>query len=408
MLFFKCAAKILKKQLQKVFLQKKKAELLILDDVFPYKLSLFRYTEYLAYLKHFSSIKICVTDADLVFFKRTETKQDILHEFLQEYPEFSEKVTIRSNKKEKSQARLIYVTFLNNAVSHKIAALKIPYIVNLYPGGGLYLNQSNVDLLLEEICSSKYCRKVIVTQDNVRSYLLEKKFCREDQIEVIFGVVTPEFFLNKAVQQKRRYGFEKQNLDICFVAHKYTEFGEDKGYDLFIKVAHMLVQVYKNIRFHVVGSFDEGVIDISSIREFITFYGCQQQSWFDLFYQDKDIILSPNIPFKIEPGSFDGFPTASVTDAALNEVAMFVTDELNLNQNKFIDGSELVLVKPDSDDIVNKIEFYLTHYEQLNEIARKGCLKIKDLYSYDKQVGRRIKIIEEELIQLVNMEKQMQ
>ena len=147
----------------------------------------------------------------------------------------------------------------------------------------------------------------------------------------------------------------------------------------------------------MVGSFDKDVIDVSKIRERIAFYGTQPTEWFKDFYKNKDIIISPNIPFMLLPGSFDGFPTGCVIEAGLNEVAMFVTDELDMNKNWFEDGKEIVIIKPSPKFITKTVEFYLKNPSKLQVISEAGALKIKDLFSFEKQIAHRISIIEGEL-----------
>ena len=85
---------------------------------------------------------------------------------------------------------------------------------------------------------------------------------------------------------KKHYGFEKERLDLVFAAFRYTPHGEDKGYDLFIEVAKRLRRGHDNVYFHVVGGFDESVLDVSELEGRIFFYGKQQGEWFDYFYQD--------------------------------------------------------------------------------------------------------------------------
>ena len=116
--------------------------------------------------------------------------------------------------------------------------------------------------------------------------------------------------------------------------------------------------------------------------------------WFDKFYLDKDIILSPNIPFKLCQGSFDGFPLAACTEAGLRKVAIFCTDELHLNQN-FINNQELVIVEHNADKIAQAIESCIKAPEKLRQIGEKGALKIRKIYGYEaanstphKNIGR--------------------
>lgn len=69
-----------------------------------------------------------------------------------------------------------------------------------------------------------------------------------------------------SLYEKNRWGFDKSRLDICFMAHKYTTYGQDKGYNVFVSVATILRQYHEDIYFHVVGPFDPKVIDVSSLK----------------------------------------------------------------------------------------------------------------------------------------------
>jgi glycosyltransferase involved in cell wall biosynthesis len=174
------------------------------------------------------------------------------------------------------------------------------------------------------------------------------------------------------------------------------ERGIDKGYDIFIEVAKKLVQRYENVHFHVVGGFTEADMPLEGLDNKVTFYGLQKPEWFDEFYLDKDIILSPNIPFKLAEGYFDGFPTASCTDAGVRRVAMFCTDELQLNV-KFTSGKDIVIIPPDIEKIVDTISHFSSNPALLKDIAENGARKIREVYSYENQVIPRIRIIEKEL-----------
>lgn len=377
--------------------KKIKTDLLIFDDVFPHKLSPFRYVEYTEYLNHFKNILISATGYSLSWLQEKKTIYQLVNEFILEKTKYINKLKV-FKPSDKFDAKLIYVNFLGNAIQHGLANnLKTPFVINLYPGGMFQLNDKKIDSYLKEIFSSPYFRRVIVTQKITYDYLIKNEFCKPEQIEFIFGVVIPEEMLNLAVTDKKRFGFEKDTLDICFVAHKYTEFGQDKGYDKFIETAHNLVKKHNNINFHVVGSFDENILDVSKLGNKIKFYGLQRTEWFVDFYKDKDIILSPNVPFKITNGSFDGFPTACVTDAGLNEVAMFATDELKLNEGRFVENEDIIIIKPTAEDIEEKIEYYYNHPEKLKNISINGAKKIKELYSFKNQIYSRIEILEKEL-----------
>jgi len=379
--------------------QVKKVDLLILDTLFPHTLSRFRLEEFCAYLKHFKNSMVLSTGEHLAVVKETKSLGTIIDEFENLYPEFIGRTRATTHDIDGYSARLAYLIFLNN-VSFFLESLekkKIPFIFTLYPGGGFAINQEGSDSMLWRIFSSVQFRKVIATQQITYDYLVKNNLCDEDKIVFIYGSVKPLDILNKSKNYKKKFFcFEKDSLDICFVAAKYIPMGIDKGYDIFIEVAKKLAQLHSNINFHVVGNFSEDDIPINGLEGRITFHGFQTLDWFDKFYVDKDIILSPNIPFTLSKGSFDGFPIGSCVEAGLRKVAVFCTDELKLN-NHFINNEEIVIIPHDADRIVRIIEAFYDKPDELRSIAKKGAAKMREVFSYERQVLPRIKILENEI-----------
>jgi glycosyltransferase involved in cell wall biosynthesis len=372
-------------------------DIAIIDDVAPHPLSAFRAQEFESYLKNFDGLKIYCSGISIHFLGK-KTLEELILDFRKKYPEHAEQIEILKPNTI-INAKLIYTVFLGNTFINidEIERSGTPFVFTLYPGGFFGLHNERSDTMLKRVTSSPCFRKVIVTQKVTYDYLIDNKFCTPSQIEFIFGVVTPLEQLEAEYQDKKHFGINKQILDICFVAHKYTKSGVDKGYDIFIDVATKLSQKYQNIQFHVVGGFDESEIDVSHISHRIKFYGSQEIQWFDEFYKDKDIILSPNVPFKIFSGSFDGFPTGSCTDAGLRETAIFCTDELSLNSGFFTDGEEIVIIPHNADKIVDVVMAYYHNPHKLMSIAKNGREKIKKLYSYEAQLLPRIKILKEQV-----------
>lgn len=276
-----------------------------------------------------------------------------------------------------------------------IEKYNIPFIFTLYPGGGFKINNKESTQHLRRIFSSKNFKKVIVTQDITKEYLIQNKLCNEKQIKMIFGVVTPKISLNASIKNKKYYNKDKRNLDICFVAHKYSKKGIDKGYDLFVQSAKQLIRRHKNIRFHIVGEFDENDIDIGLLKKFIKFYGVLNNKNLKDLYMKMDLIISPTRPFKLSSGSFDGFPTGSSTEAMLNGVCLVTTDELNLNNNRYLNGSDLIIVNTNSAEITKVVENLYNEPDKIISIAKKGRKRVKKLYGKKNQIDKRIKIIDE-------------
>src|ERR1035441_953476 len=107
-----------------------------------------------------------------------------------------------------------YVIFLNNIFGHVefLEKARLPFVFELYPGGGFYLNEAESDAHLERVVSSPMFRKVIVTQNVTRDYLLRKKFCEREEIEFIYGVVEASDALSEVPGRRVRYGADKRCL----------------------------------------------------------------------------------------------------------------------------------------------------------------------------------------------------
>jgi glycosyltransferase involved in cell wall biosynthesis len=371
-------------------------DIAIIDDVFPHPLSAFRVQEFESYLEEFDRIKIYTSGLSVSVLGK-ETREELVVEFKRRRPEYARQLEVLEADTV-INARLIYMVFLGNAYSNieRIEDLGTPFVFTLYPGGQFGLNNATSDMMLKRVTSSPCFRKVIVTQQVTYDYLMEKEFCAPDQVEFVFGLVTPTSGIEGDQAYKKHFGIDKTVLDVCFVGYKYVARGIDKGYDVFVDAARDLCRRYDDIQFHVVGGFDENEIDVTDIRERFTFYGPRDIEWFNEFYRDKDIILSPNVPSMIFEGSFDGFPTGACVDAALRKTAIFAADELHLNTH-FVDGMDIVIIPHDAARVAGIIESYYRDPEGLKMVAENGFRKVKQLYSHDAQMARRLSTLREQV-----------
>lgn len=383
-------------------IKKQDFSLVVFDDVFPSVYSPFRYEEYMEYFENINSVYVFSTGTSLKALNEQRTLEDVILEFEEKYPKLKGRVfTLNAENVEKLKYiknKIAIVTFLQNLINpiynnlELFEKYQIPFIFTLYPGGGFKLNDNESDEKLEKICKSKFFKKVIVTQKNTYEYLLKKNICNVEKMEFIYGVVTPKRILENCENEKKYYKKNKEVLDICFVAHKYSKNGIDKGYDLFIDVAKTLAKQHDDIRFHVIGGFDENEIDVTDIKGKIKFYGILTSEKLKELYKKMDIILSPNRPFVLSKGSFDGFPTGSCTEAMANGVALICTDELNLNV-KFKSGKDLIIVRPEVDDIIEQINKLYDNPKRICKISSNGRRKTRKIYSKNKQIKPRVKLI---------------
>lgn len=366
------------------------SDLLLLDDLFPQQISGFRISEYNSYLRHFPGATVLTTAASFPLVGERRDYPAVLAEYTARYPDLAGRVQYYAGGA-LPPARLAYMLFINNADDFlaPLAAAGIPFVFCLYPGGGFVLDGEESDRKLRRVFASPLFRQVICTQPVTRDYLLAKGMVDAARITLIGGVVVPQ--LPAVPPPKRRYGQEKQVFNVCFVANRYMAGGLDKGYDLFIDTARRLAATYADMQFHVVGSFTADELEVTDLAGRLTFHGTLNTAQFPAFYAEMELILSPNRPFVLSPGSFDGFPTGSCVEAALNGVAMFVADPLRLNP--FVDGEELVIVELDASRIAEQIATYYCQPERLYQLARQGEQRLRSYFSSTAQMGPRIALL---------------
>ncbi|HBS76835.1 MAG TPA: glycosyltransferase [Alphaproteobacteria bacterium] len=267
---------------------------------------------------------------------------------------------------------------------------KLPFVFVLYPGGGFGLNNASSDAMLRAIFTSPQFRRVIVTQPATRDYLIDNNFCTPNQIEYLFGSYAQ--FSPADVLPKQYYPADKDTIDICFVACKYSPRGIDKGYDLFIDAVRDLIHRHPNVRAHVVGNFNGSDIDVSDIRDKITFHGLLTPDALRKLYTRMDICISPNRPYKLFDGNFDGFPLG--LEAMVFSTVLMTTDELNNNRGSFDDGRELIVIKPDATDIIARVDALIANPQNMYEIGRAGAMKLDTLMNPAQRSQHIIKILE--------------
>ncbi len=303
------------------------------------------------------------------------------------YPETRGKIKFLSSKK-RYQINLAYTYFLAETYTLLpfLEKNKVPFVFLLNPGGAFGINNKSSDKMLSEVLSSKFFRKVIVNQEYCQEYLIENKLCSPQ--DIIYDFSGSAQFKQADVVTKKLYKKDKQTFDLCFVAAKYSPKGIDKGYDLFIAAAKQLVKHLPDVRFHVVGGFDESEINVSKIADSIKFYGYLSPLELPDFYASMDIYMSPSRPFKLYKGGFDGFPLSA--GAMYCGVCGFNTDELHLNRE--FKSDELVIIRAQVNDIVEKVKYYYSNLDELYVISRKGQKRAQFFYDIEKHIDGRIRL----------------
>jgi hypothetical protein len=379
--------------------------IIILDDIFPHLLSAFRIAEYNTYLARYPNAVVYSTGTSFKYLNDTRSFQEVLQDYLEYYPQFKSRVfEFSPDLMPILRGRLVYLIFLNNTFNFidLIEKSQIPFIFTLYPGGGFIPDDEESDQKLFRVCSSKYFQKVIVTQKYIGDYLINKKMCTPDQVELIYGVVTSIETIIPDQLDKKYYKLNKETFDICFVAHKYMIRGLNKGYDVFIEVAKILYNLHgSNIVFHVVGNFDEKDIEVSELKDNIKFYGTRTTDWFPQFYANMDIIMSPNIPLhyimpEVKKSFIDGFPTGCCVEAGFCGTVVFCTDTVNQNI-AFKNAEDIVIIPRDIEAICTLVSRYYHNPQALYELSRIGQHSFRKIFKLENQMEPRLRLISEAL-----------
>jgi len=82
-------------------------------------------------------------------------------------------------------------------------------------------------------------------------------------------------------------------------------------------------------------------------------------------------------------------------------VCDFVADELHIN-SEFAEGEEVIIIKTDALDIVEKVAYYFSNLDKLYEVSVKGQEKALKLYDIDSHITGRLNLFAE----LMKEEKQ--
>ncbi|WP_367849440.1 glycosyltransferase 61 family protein [Rhodoferax sp. WC2427] len=375
--------------------------LLILDTIFPSKLSSFRYGEFLAYLENIPEAEVVSSIWDTPQLHGSSTYFDLLDKFGQEHPSLRKRVSAM-HKNSNLSANLVYTVFLNNAAllwQEHPSMVRSEAIFTLYPGGGFDLNDPISDIKLRRLCDDRRVRKIITTQHISRSYLIDNQFCEADRILPIFGGIVPSAYKPKTIRRE----IHTKVINVCFVAQRYSESGIEKGSDIFSSVARILSR-NSIFNFHFVGDWSPSILGEKFLNNCF-FHGVQPASFFANFYGKMDVIISPNISnYEITKasGSFDGFPTTACVEAGLAGVAMFLSDSLGLNKDDlgnpiFLPGVEFELIERNVEQICERLEYYSLNRDALLKLSQLGQAALRREFSFDRQMKPRIEFLQSEL-----------
>jgi glycosyltransferase involved in cell wall biosynthesis len=294
---------------------------------------------------------------------------------------------------------LAYVLFLNNADHYLeiFERLSLPFVVTLYPGGGLYLGDESAEAKIDRVLGSRMLRHVITTQPIVTERVKRSVDTQRVGVTEILGlVVDPEYLGPGPGHRVDYFGSGDERLRLCFVAHRYTADGSDKGFPQFVETVRRLEEAGVPVEGNVVGGFTADDLSPRDRGLPITFFGTLPTVELRAFLARQHVIVSPTKTDTLAVGAFDGFPTGATVEAALAGVAVIASDGRQQNR-LFRDGRDIVIVPPDADAIVERLTAVLRRPGELRRIAQAGLATARDGYSVDRQLWARREILQSAL-----------
>lgn len=386
-------------------------DLVILDDFFPNLLTGFRVAEYNALMQAMPGLR--VFSAVPEFAQRHA-------EYAQRHPEPARRVLPWPGQLP-AGVRRVYLNFLNNAVMFlpALQAAGVPFWLTLYPGGGFGLREPASDDKLLSVLRSPLLQGLTITQPVTGQYV--RHLCGQHGLPVprileVPGVVVNPLYFEAAPASPEASpasalaspsapvrGTTGAGLHIAFVAEKYMPEGLNKGYPAFIEAMQAL-RDEPGVHWHVVGSFGpqdspgvqwpalvpgpEGRLSAGSL----TWHGRLHTAELRRFLHGVDVVVSPNRPFCLHPGNFDGFPTGACVEASLCGALIVASDELNQNPG-YVDGQDIVLIEPTAQAVERALRGLLRAPEPLRRMAAAGQARTRELYHPRRQIGPRLNLL---------------
>ena len=361
------------------------APIVVLDDFFPNLYSGFRVAEYNAYLRRFPNLVVRSSSPEFAAAHAI---------YAQRYPELAPRV-LPFDLAALGEARLAYFMFLHNAHAFlpMLEQARLPFVFTLNPGGSFGLNAPKSDAMLDPVIASPFFRHAIATQQITRTYLRDRGVPPEKISLIYGGVMNPRYV--EAPAPARPYYPQKPTLDIAFIAHKYVPMGANKGFPEFCGLAARFA-ADADIAWHVVG---HGFTDADWPSELprprtLTFHGLFESTTtlYD-FLLGIDIVVSPQRPFLLYPGSFDSMPTMGIAEGSLQGAAMICSDVLKMN-DRYRDGTEIIIAPPEVDALCSAVASLKANPKRLKSIAKAGQRRSRKLFSSARQLDERYALLE--------------
>lgn len=243
---------------------------------------------------------------------------------------------------------------------------------------------------LRKIINHKLLYKIVATQPETMKVLKELN-CPISKIEYVFGVVSDVQPIKSRLRNRCR---KTKIVNICFAAHKYDPLGRDKGLDLFIEVADELYRSNRQLKFHVVGPWESTIDRFSKYPGAYKVHQIIPIEKLSIFFSRMDVAVFPTRSDINAPGRFDGFPTATMVQAALAGCITISTNPLH-QITPMVNGIDFLEIEPEFDALMNAMDRLMRYPGLAKEIsfsAKKNFLKT---FNLETQMEPRLRLLKQ-------------
>lgn len=368
-------------------------DLLLFATIFPRLSCSFNLVEYRALLDHFSSSHCVSSGTDLHTGQDRPSFHDVLADYLRLYPRHRGRIE-KAGLGSDFRARLFYTIFLSNIYDclPLLEACRTPFVFKLYLGGEWCVGNPGSDRMLARVLQSPQFQHVITVDPATRDYLAKKWPHAANRASYQPGWMVDAETLYSAGSHRN----PSPSHRICFVGMKSAPGGKNKGFDVFVETAKLLLKIMPHLEFHVVGNCDLSDADVSALGSRIIFHGVKNQNFFPQFYLGMDLILSPNRPHLLAPGHLEGAPNVTNVEAGLCGCLVVMTDQCNLNV-LFEPDRDLIVVPHDPAAIAQRVEALYADPRRMQTVARQGRERFREVCDEKQTLQPLFRLLEEQL-----------
>lgn len=356
----------------------------ILDDSFPWENSGFRFLEYSALL----------TDrVGSVAFTQASYRPDWLarvREFEETAPQIAQKVHLFDARITRSP-NAAYVSFLFNAVRFEpwLSARKVPFVVQLYPGGDFGLDDPESDSMLKKIFNSDSFRGVVCTQSITSKYVRSRFNLQSEQICEVYGApYWPSATIQEVEHERQRRERLRHHINVGFAANRYTPGGIDKGFDTFCWLADQL-RCEEHVRFFCFGPWTHQDAPTDCDVTAVMFCGSMPPRRLQSELCGMDIFLNPVRSNLLKRGAFDGFPTTTAAMAAIAGCAVITTDPERLHVGICEDGRDLLILQDNRASWADVLRELIRAEASIRHLSRNAQVTFRRYFCREYQMSAR-------------------